>query len=113
MQEDFLANLDVKVVENIEKNLDISLLNYEGINENKIDEIVGNVNTILLDSAKKVGMIKNAKHKEAIRRKKVTKPWFNETCKFKRKQFLKARKRANTHKGSLVFNIERKRLAKD
>ena len=113
VQDEFVNTLNKPLVTNIEQNLDLLLRNSIDVNQNNIDEIVSKVNAVLLDSAQKVGMVKKTKIKKRTYLKKNNKAWFNDTCKLKRKQFLKAKKRANANKDNLVLKIERKRLAKE
>jgi hypothetical protein len=40
--------------------------------------------------------------------KEKSKPWFDETCKLKRKQYIKGRRNAKYNKGNVIFNNEKK-----
>ena len=46
-------------------------------------------------------------------KKNPTKPWFNSECRYKRKLFLKARKRSVQHKSNIFIQQERKKQAKE
>ena len=68
---------------------------------------------VLFDSAMEVNAVKQCRGSRTPLSKKMTKPWFNSECRYKRKLFLKARKRSTLHKGNAFIQQERKKQAKE
>ena len=58
-------------------------------------------------------MLKQKKPIRVNNKKKRNKPWFSETCRTKRKQFIKGRRRAMNNKSNVMLFIESKRLARE
>ena len=113
---DFTRSLDNDKIKNLETRLDNMLANSSAISKDNINEVIAEVKDILLNSARSLGMVKNRKKKKlsgnTIKRN-FDKPWFDYSCKIKRKQYSRARHRLKKNKENTQLKEYVKQLAKD
>ena len=94
----------------VEQELDNLLSNTDNVSINNVDEIVGRVSNILIESASTLHMVKQRKkQREPPRKLKKNKPWYNVECRVKSKNFLRCRRRSLLMKNDLFLRAERDR----
>lgn len=95
---DYVESIDLDKIQQLEHEL--SHLNIDNLNQNSIDNLVSEVNTILTDSAEKVFgsyLVNDDRNREKLKRE--NKPWFNQECWLKRKAYRIAKRRYKIRKG--------------
>ena len=89
----FKNNINLKDVEDIEKDLDNLMCN--DIDAASVNDIVNHINDILKSAAIAVGCMKDnytpTMKSKSIDKKVNGKPWFNQACKERRKQFFQSK----------------------
>ena len=109
---EYFNSLNMETINRIESELDNLITNTENVTNEKLNNVVTEINSLFVTTASQLNMIKKKKtHKH--RRNNHNKPWFNKICKTKRKEFIKARRRHLKNPGNENLAKERKRAANE
>ncbi len=95
----------------IESELDSLIARGKDISSNEIITVVEKVDSIFLNTATELNMIK-VKHKNKLYKPNKN-PWFDENCKLKRNILKKAKRRAHKHKCNFYFQEQYKLATKE
>ena len=96
-KQNFINNLSENDIEEVNTEMEGILTNIKETSLESVEQLVEKVNNILLKSANESGMIKKIQPKKKDK-KKSCKPWFNENCIEKRREFFTAKKRYHQNK---------------
>ena len=112
---DYVSNLCEEEIMNINESLDILLENCGNVSKDLVNDTVQKINACLLESAKKsdIAKIKRKKYKKRTEVRNFEKPWFDNTCRMKRRQFAKLRKKALKNKQDKRLTEDSKNVGRD
>ena len=108
----FINGLNNDRISTLDTSLDELRNQIEEVDLEKINAITKDIQSILIDSATAANMAKKKRKKYPIIKIK-DKPWFDLTCKLKRRVFLKSKNRSVKFPNSDILKCERKKAAKE
>ena len=110
--EELVNYIDDDKINSLDCTLNDLLCNINNVNLSHINEIVNETSNLMTESAKKLNIIKYKRNNSIFTQRKKNQPWFNAECKFKRKEFLHAKRRDFKGNQNIELKLERKKAAK-
>ena len=103
-----LGNEDILI---LGQKLDVLIKHIHTVRQEDVNDIVGEFNSILIQAANNLGMIKVIRKNKSIP-KGNKKCWFTKECQMKRKAYYKARKKLLNNRNNDLFKEQTKKAAK-
>ena len=109
---EYIEALDDDVITQISQELD-NLEVIPNVNKDNINAIVNQINSVLINGAKETGMARAKRVRTTKKTKRSHKPWYDNSCKIKRKQYTIARNRSMRNRQDVRLKEEAKQKAKE
>ena len=110
----YIEALDDNAITHINLELVDMANNPNNVTKDNVNFVVNQINYVLINGAKATGMAKPKTNRRHERKKKrFNKPWFDNSCRIKRKQYTKAKNRSIRNKQDVRLKDEAKQKAKE
>ena len=110
----YIEALDDNAITHINLELVDMANNSNNVTKDNVNFVVNQINSVLINGAKATGMAKPKTNRRHERKKKrFNKPWFDNSCRIKRKQYTKAKNRSIRNSQDVRLKDEAKQKAKE